>query len=222
MEVNPGLDVPVYENDFRKEGLQVTTSKLLMQSPHEELVPTGPGERDPADLADNTQASKPVATGGNWLAQLPSASEQRLPTAPAEVIESHPPLPSSSRIWNEFVALPRLFLQRELREELLWSENHVVEKERVRVAKMKREDRAGETAENCIREQGTVDNIIMENQPGARSAHASTPSVENGAVLINREEVMRRALFRVNRGDSTRLLNQTFSELTLSRGFRRG
>ena len=40
-------------------------------------------------------------------------------------------------------------------------------------------------------------------------------------VLINREEVVRRTLFRASRGDSTRLPNETFNEPTLSRAFQR-
>ena len=65
MKADPGLDLPVYDNDFRIEGLPVTTSELLMQSFREEFVPTGPCERASAGPADNTQAFEPVETGGN-------------------------------------------------------------------------------------------------------------------------------------------------------------
>ena len=127
-----------------------------MQSSREEAVPTGPGERAPAGPTDSTQAPEPAATGGKLRAQPPSASEQRSPTAPAEVIESHPPAPPPppSRIWDALVSFPRLFLRREVREDLSRSGNHVVEEERVRVAGMRGEGRAGETTENCVREQG--------------------------------------------------------------------
>ena len=65
MKVDTGLDVPVYDNDFRREGVPVTTSELLMQYSHEEFVLTRPGERAPAGPADNTQALGPMETGGN-------------------------------------------------------------------------------------------------------------------------------------------------------------
>ena len=83
-------------------------------------MPTGPGERAPAGPMDSTQAPEPLATGGNWRVQPPSASEQKCPTAPAGVIETHSPAPPSppSRIWNALVGFSRLFLRHELREEL--------------------------------------------------------------------------------------------------------
>ena len=65
MKTDPGLDVPVYDNDFRIKGLPVKTSGLLVQSSREEFVPTGPGERALAGPAHNTQALEPVETGGN-------------------------------------------------------------------------------------------------------------------------------------------------------------
>ena len=86
---------------------------------------------------------------------------------------------------------------------------------------MKGEGRAGETTENCVREQGPVDNVPAGNQPGARLAQASMPAIENGAVLINWEEVVRCTLFRASRGDSMRLPNETCSEPTLARTCRR-
>ena len=96
-----------------------------------------------------------------------------------------------------------------------------MEEERVRVAGMRGEGRAGETMENCVCEQGPVNNVPMENQPGAQLAQASMPAIENGAVLINWEEVVKRTLFRASRGDSMRLPNETCSEPTLVRAFRR-
>ena len=96
-----------------------------------------------------------------------------------------------------------------------------MEEKRVRVAGMRGADRVGETAENCVREQGPVDNVTAENQPGARLSQASTPAMENVAVLINWEEVVRRTLFRASRGDWTRLPNKTFNEPTLARALRR-
>ena len=49
MKGDPGLNAPVYDNDFRKEALPVTTSELLIQSSREEFIPTGPAERAPAN-----------------------------------------------------------------------------------------------------------------------------------------------------------------------------
>ena len=85
------------------------------------------------------------------------------PTAPAEVLEPHLlALQPQSRIWNALVAFPRFFLQREFREELSRSGNHVVEKERVRVAGCRQNGRIGETTENRARDQVPVDNAAAE------------------------------------------------------------
>ena len=74
----------------------------------------------------------------------------------------------------------------------------------------------GQTAENRARGQEPVDNVTAENQPGARPTRASTQAVDNGAVLINWEEAVRRTLFRVSRGNWTRLPNEMFSMPTLA------
>ena len=91
----------------------------------------------------------------------------------------------------------------------------------MRVAECRQNGRVGETTENRARSQAPVDNVAAENTSGARPACASTPAEEREAVLVNWEEIVRRALFRVNRGDSTHPPNETFSEPTLSRDSRR-
>ena len=90
----------------------------------------------------------------------------------------------------------------------------------MRVAGCRQNGTVGETTENRARDQVPVDNTATERQSGARPACASTPAEEGGAVLVNWEEIVRRTLFRVNRGDSTRPPNETHSEPTLSRMFR--
>ena len=91
MKADPGLDVPVYDTDFRKDRLPVATSELLMQSSREEFVPSGSGGRALAGPTDSAQAPEPVVAEGNLREPPLGASEQVPPTAPAEVIESHPP-----------------------------------------------------------------------------------------------------------------------------------
>ena len=56
---------------------------------------------------------------------------------------------------------------------------------------------------------------------GGTTSVRKTPAEEGGAVLVNWEEIVRHTLVRVNRGDSTRLPNDTYCEPTLSRVFRR-
>ena len=114
----------------------------------------------------------------------------------------------------------RLLFRRELREELSRSGNHVIGEERVRVER-RREETDGETGGNRVHAQGPVDNVTADQPLGARVTSASTPTVEDGAIWMNWEEVVRRTLFRVSREEPSRPLNATFSEPTLSRPSRR-
>ena len=56
-------------------------------------MPSGPGRRAPAGSMDDAHAPEPVVLGGNLREPPLRASEQSSPTAPAEVLEPHPPAP---------------------------------------------------------------------------------------------------------------------------------
>ena len=71
----------------------------------------------------------------------------------------------------------------------------MIGEEQVRVGH-RREDIDGETADNRAHAQGPVDNVTADQPLGARVTSASTPTVEEGAVWMNWEEIVRRTLFR--------------------------
>ena len=82
-----------------------------MQSSREEFVPSGPGGRTPTGPMDDAHAPEPMVLGGNLREPPLRASEQSSLTAPAEVLEPHPPASQpQSRIWDALVSFSRLFL----------------------------------------------------------------------------------------------------------------
>ena len=62
MKLVPGMTVPIYDDDFRRDSLPATTAELLTQASREEIGLSPPSEGAHKGVRDNTQA--PSRLGG--------------------------------------------------------------------------------------------------------------------------------------------------------------